>query len=191
MGLDSIELVMEIENYFRISITDAEAGQIQTVQQMLDCVADRLHLKSEDSSVRDRIFQKLAACLNGGSPLREEDLLVKYLDCSSDPDWKALLACMGMEIPRPPATRSTFQWLGGRFAGLSGSPAIFDQSAITLVDFAAAILAANRDRMLDPARIRSRFEIYAALIALTAEKTGVDYFEVRPDKSFGDDLGLD
>ena len=33
MGLDSIELVMEIENYFGIQIPDAEAEKIYTIQK--------------------------------------------------------------------------------------------------------------------------------------------------------------
>ena len=36
MGLDSVELVMEIENYFGIRIPDSEAEKIYTIQIMVD-----------------------------------------------------------------------------------------------------------------------------------------------------------
>lgn len=39
MGLDSVELVMEIEKYFDIRIPDPDAEKIPTVQNMVDAVA--------------------------------------------------------------------------------------------------------------------------------------------------------
>lgn len=44
MGLDLVELVMAIEEKFEISISDAEAGQIRTIGELCDCVAQKTTL---------------------------------------------------------------------------------------------------------------------------------------------------
>ncbi|QQE10998.1 hypothetical protein JD969_16060 [Planctomycetota bacterium] len=38
MGLEDVELIMEVENYFGIKISDAEAGQVKTVGDLCDLI---------------------------------------------------------------------------------------------------------------------------------------------------------
>ena len=42
MGLDTVELVIEVEKAFDISILDADAEKIITVGQLYDCVVSKL-----------------------------------------------------------------------------------------------------------------------------------------------------
>jgi acyl carrier protein len=44
MGLDSVELLMDIENFFSIQIPDTEAEKIYTIQNMVDSVAAHLNI---------------------------------------------------------------------------------------------------------------------------------------------------
>ena len=37
MGLDSVELIIRIEEHFDIAIPDKEAAQIETVQELANC----------------------------------------------------------------------------------------------------------------------------------------------------------
>src|SRR5215203_1088044 len=59
MGLDSVELLMEVENYFGIRIPDAEAEKIYTIQLMVDSVAAHLNIKDDGMGLRDEVFQKI------------------------------------------------------------------------------------------------------------------------------------
>ena len=45
MGLDSVEIVVEVENCFGIEIQDEDAANMRTVQHMVDYVWDRIEHK--------------------------------------------------------------------------------------------------------------------------------------------------
>lgn len=53
MGLDSVELIMKIEDTFGIRISDAQAQRCATVQDLHDAVMDRL----ETDGVDPRFFR--------------------------------------------------------------------------------------------------------------------------------------
>jgi len=59
MGLDSVELVMEVEKHFSISIPDREAEKAYSVGKLVDCVANILGVKSYDFSLREKTFSSL------------------------------------------------------------------------------------------------------------------------------------
>lgn len=48
MGLDTVYLLMKVENHFSISIPDLEAEKIVTVQDYYDTVAKHLSAKPEE-----------------------------------------------------------------------------------------------------------------------------------------------
>ncbi len=50
MGLESVELVMAIEEEFDISIPDEEAGNLDTVGKLYQYILDILYLKQSGSS---------------------------------------------------------------------------------------------------------------------------------------------
>jgi len=56
MGLDSIELVMEVEKHFSISIPDPEAEKAYTVGKLVDCVATIKGISFYDFSLREKTF---------------------------------------------------------------------------------------------------------------------------------------
>lgn len=56
MGLDSVELIMEVEKHFSISIPNREAEKAYTVGKLVDCVANILAVKSYDFTLREKTF---------------------------------------------------------------------------------------------------------------------------------------
>ena len=48
MGLDTVDLLMKVEDHFSISIPNSEAEQIVTVQNYYDAVAKYLNAKPEE-----------------------------------------------------------------------------------------------------------------------------------------------
>lgn len=61
MGLDSVDLLMKIEDRFKISIPDAEAEQIYTVQDFYDVVERHVKERPEQSfAIRYEINQIIA-----------------------------------------------------------------------------------------------------------------------------------
>jgi hypothetical protein len=59
MGLDSVELLVEIENYFGIEIPNNEAAKIYTVGNMVDGVARILRVEKYDFSLRQNTFNRI------------------------------------------------------------------------------------------------------------------------------------
>ena len=59
MGLDAVELIIEIEEAFDISFDDSEAGYIVTVGQLFDTIIKKLFLKSWKGCPTARAFYRL------------------------------------------------------------------------------------------------------------------------------------
>ena len=59
MGLDSVELVMAIEEKFGITISDEEACSILTVGDMHQCVVSKLNMSDKSSCLSQRAFHLL------------------------------------------------------------------------------------------------------------------------------------
>ena len=59
MGLDSVELVMAVEERFGISISDEEAQQIRTVGDMHQCVLSKIAVADKSSCLTQKAFHLL------------------------------------------------------------------------------------------------------------------------------------
>ena len=196
MGLDSVELVMEIENYFGISIPDPEAEKAVTVQAMVDIVARHLNATNNSSELRDKIFERVnSALLRLGLinvPVTLTDYISIYLSPDNDESWKAFKNELQLDIPRPDMiiqkeSKNIIDKL--KFA-ISFKP-MYEWSSITVDQFIAALCAINHNELIDRKNIKNTYEIYIAVTAITVDKIGVDYYEITPEKSFTSDLGVD
>jgi acyl carrier protein len=63
MGLDGVELLMEIEDAFKISISDEEVGQAVTVGKLYQCVLDKIKVSTEERCSSQKSFYLLRAAL--------------------------------------------------------------------------------------------------------------------------------
>lgn len=104
MGLDSVELLVEIENTFGINIPSKIAEQTSTVGQMYDVVWD---LIKQDNTPRCRtqtLFYKLRACLKNEFLFEEvispvsltEDIIPKQ---NRRKVWKLLEGRLSLKLP--------------------------------------------------------------------------------------------
>lgn len=74
MGLDSVELVMEVEKAFNIRIPDREAEKIITVGDFHNCVWRYLEEKQNDKCVSQQLFYKLRRLLADAFQLKKEEI---------------------------------------------------------------------------------------------------------------------
>ena len=56
MGLDSVELLISFEDKFGVSIPDAEAENIATLQQMADSIFEKVKLRPNDKCLSQIVF---------------------------------------------------------------------------------------------------------------------------------------
>jgi hypothetical protein len=59
MGLELVELVMDVEETFGISLPDARASEMRTVGDLYDCIVEILGREEEGDSLTNDVFERL------------------------------------------------------------------------------------------------------------------------------------
>jgi acyl carrier protein len=194
MGLDSVELVVSIEDYFHIRIPNAEAAKINTVQNMVDVVAAQLNINSTDTKLQDELFAKTTAGINQvctiADAMQLNSLVGEYISLSDKEKWSNTEKMLGLEIPLPPMPHKDHSGLLS-FIKKTLPPPAYDPAQINFTQFIAAMGACNYQILIAPFNITNKYEIFIAVSGITAERMGVDYYEIAADKSFSNDLGID
>lgn len=194
MGLDSVELLVTIENYFNISLSKAEAEKIDTVQNMVDSVAAQLHITSTDAKLQNELFAKITAAIKQvytiDNTIQLSSLISEYASFADKEKWRAIEHVLGLEIPlpsnpnKPPSSILSF-------IKTITPPLGYDPAQINFTQLIAAIGACNYQLLISPYNITSKYEIFTVVSGITAEKMGLDYYEIAAEKSFSNDLGID
>ena len=193
MGLDSVELLMEVEIFFGIRMPNTEAEKIDTVEDMVETVARHLNVTSNENTLQDKVFKQISSQLQQmeitGNQPQLNDLISDYVPANDAEKLKGLESLVHLRLPAPVITnaRSSKSWLKKY---MDQSPR-YDWKTITIEQFVDAVCADNYQKLLDPDRLESKYDIYICIMRITVDKMGVDYYEILPGKSFTSDLGID
>ncbi len=190
MGLDSVELLVKIEDFFQIAIPGPEAETIITIQQMVDTVAKHRNITSEEKILQASIFQQIKMCLSE-EDLNMQDKIFSFIGTEKQ-DYNVLATCLKMEVPFPDYVVVND---GKRFIDkikrfIPWQPS-YDAKELTFENLTDAILSNNYIDIIQASALTTKYEIYVAVAGMTVNQTGVDYYEIAPEKSFVTDLGLD
>lgn len=197
MGLDSVELLVEVEKYFNIQITNSDAAKINTVQSMVDMVCQYLNISSADPALRDMVFGRASDCIAQLYPDRTtiqlSDSIAKQFPAQTLEEWKSFEGLLGLRVPIPGSflTREASWHDSLSQMWQQASPPSYQWEDITISQFINAICACNCYDLIDRTHVTSSYEVYLVVIRITASQTGADYYEISPEKSFTDDLGID
>lgn len=187
MGLDSVELLMDFENYFSISVPDLEAEKISTVQNMVDFVSKEKQIFSEDSMLKERVLAKFYQFLPSTLPLNKDDLLFAQFHPGNKLFWHEIEFKMELKLPMP-------NWANDNSISKFFNRLIkpnYDWESIKVDRFIDVICFANYMALLKPSEISSTYEILVAIAGITHAKCGVDFYEIFPEKAFVKDFGID
>lgn len=195
MGLDSVELIMEIEKHFSISIPDREAEKAYTVGKLVDCVAKLLLVEKYDFTLRDSTLNKIQSALQdlnqdlaGFSP---SAYVAAVLDVKNTA--LILLLEQNLQLKLPGIDKQIPDRKGwfSKFTRWCGLTVQIDFSTLKWKKYIDIILAHNWEKLSGSVAYTSKYEIYIAVMKITADQTGVDYTAIGIEKSFTDDLGVD
>ena len=171
MGLDSVELVIDIENYFHISIPDIEAEKITAIKLMVDCVATHLNISNNNTDLRELIFQKLKDALLTlqieSSQIKLSDSVSTFISVNDKNFFLNLENNIFLKVPETNIS-----------------------SDLTFEKLADAICMSNYDFLIDENNITSTHQIYIAVSGITVNKAGIEEYEVKLHKYFTDDYGI-
>jgi hypothetical protein len=182
MGMDTVELVMAIEEEFGIDIPNQEAETLTTVGEMYDYLRLILGTKSPAHCMSQRLFYKVRRALieNYGVPRQSitVDSMLKDIVPESElkQSWPYLEVFSQLTFPRldpgwwPIASRLRF-----------------DQ--VTLRELIATMLVLNAEKLLIEPDTDEGIWVRMCKVIVTEFNFNAD--EIRPGASFTKDLGLD
>lgn len=195
MGLDIVELIVEVEKWFDITIPDAEAEKACTVGKLVDCIGRIKGIHTYDFSLREQVFltiRNLAVTYNDNASDFQLTQKVSASFPGGDPEMLGFLEReSGLNFPgfylNPPDKTTVLGKIKNWF--LTGER--IDFSEISWKRYTDLLIANNLEHFIGIHDVRSKYEIYLVVMKLTVDKTGVGYSEVALKKSFTDDLGID
>lgn len=191
MGLDSVELIMEVETFFNIKIEDKDAEKIYTVGDMTEHVSLLLNITSTDKNLFDNTFESVSNFL-GVTNLDNfiNDEITKYINFSDDTMLTEFKEKVGLIIPFN-KRKTTPDNLFAKIKTSIHNYFAHDWTNTKVIDFIEIILAENIKDILEAKPIQSKYEVYLAVAKLTVDKIGVEYSEIHQNASFTSDLGID
>lgn len=202
MSLDTVELIVAIENFFELYIPDTAAEQMHTVQDIADglCQLRGGCDAATPSPIRHgchaTIRRELQATLR--LPQRPAlDVPLAALLPATAAHWRPLLAELAgrtdWQFPRftdpvlpslPPTS-----WLGRLFQRQPERWTDWRHGSIAdLVDWTVAL---NYQRFYHGPDLTLAYDVLRAVTGIVAECSGVDVWEIRPQDSITADLGMD
>jgi len=188
MGLDSVELVMEWEKYFKIEIPDREASKMSTVQDAVEYISTQLKYSAQTIDTKRKLldeFKDSIVELGINLSMESTETLFQQIPAKDYDIWKKISLVTKLEMPDP-LTTGAF----GKFIDR-----IFPQKDFidpTTIDrFIDLIAAVNYKKIINRDNFQSKYEVMVAVMGITIEKIGVSPFEVFLSSSFTKDLGID
>ncbi|MCE3228580.1 MAG: phosphopantetheine-binding protein [Bacteroidetes bacterium] len=191
MGLDSVELLISFEDYFDIKVSTSEAEKIGTVQDMADCTSRHLNITDNSAALKTVLFEKLKSSLIQlqltDSSFSLSDKIFSILNPNDKESWTKLSEEISLQIPQPFTEADTII----KKVFFVGWQPKYDWKTVTVDQFITAVYASNYEKVIDPGKINTTYQILIAIAAITSDKLGVDPYEVQPEKKFTDDFGID
>jgi acyl carrier protein len=195
MGLDSVELIMDVEKHFSISIPDRESEKAARVGDLVNVVAKILNTPSYNFNLRESVFTLVSNELKKIKPsiieIHLNDLVLNTIDIDNTEENRLLESLIEAKLPgiktKIKEGLSTFEKLKNWF-DFEDSIGFEDLKWKKYIDI---LIAANLERFIKKGEYKSKYEIYLAIMKITVAKMGVMYQEIGIEKSFTDDLGVD
>lgn len=78
MGLDTVELIINMEKHFDIAIPDQEAGQIYTVQDIVNCVYSKISARPEKTMDMKEIEETVIRIVSESSGIPAHEIRLSH-----------------------------------------------------------------------------------------------------------------
>ncbi|MBT34421.1 MAG: hypothetical protein CMO01_32560 [Thalassobius sp.] len=196
MGLDTVELIMAFEDKFNVQISDADAGKVSTVSDVIEWLCAKLNIDSEQSELKDTLFSKVnTAFFDLGFITESLEWKTKLKEVlpkeEVEKHWNNIEYLITYKLPKLNKSDLGILEKKRSFLGMT----IFDSKSPFLDNdverFIDCIGALNYKRLIDFSSLSDVFEVKIAVIGITMEHSGVDIDEIFLTSTFTGDLGMD
>ncbi|HEY9677825.1 MAG TPA: acyl carrier protein [Drouetiella sp.] len=182
MGLDSVELIMAVEEEFGVDIPNETAAEMTTVGSIYDWLKDKLKDSNPAVCLSQTIFYQLRTALQKNYGLSRNRLLpdTRLSDLlpatAVEEGWPFLQRFMSL---RTPPCKVAHEFLGIRLSN----------ETLTIRELVGALIQLNRDGLVP--QWYSDEDIWSRLVRVFVRQLNVNAREVRPWASLTRDLGVD
>jgi len=197
MGLDSVELLMSVEDKFGIIISDEEAGKIHTVQDFADCVYSKILVNPTDKCLTQIVFYRIRKAFQN---LNLSELEIKPTSKISDLltqselkiNWNRLEAELGLKLPElvaidfNPNLNSHVKIFG--IKTIKRNTPVTKGTVKNLIDWTISL---NFEQTLDIQKITNKYEVERIISGIISENMGIPITEIELKHTITNDLGID
>jgi hypothetical protein len=201
MGLDSVELIVEVEKFFNITIPDNEAEQVFTVEDFAKTVSNHLIFQTTESEIFKTVFNKIQNYFIHELPYEIDSFQLEvplenlFIYDDKQGIWDKMQEYIELEIPKLSNTDliENYHPKSVRFFGITidtsfkKQPILKDKTVKNLVDW---IISINYQSLINPQKISNLYEIERAIVGITSEKCGIDVQDIELYHRFTYDLGI-
>jgi hypothetical protein len=185
MGLDSVELVMDWENFFQIDIPDSEASKMATVADAVNYISTHVNYVDRGINIKKMVLNNLHAGFSKlNIEISQDSLISSAIGTNEEGLWKELSSHVIYELPLPFSSGTIGKWFDKLF------PTKDNHDEVTFERFGDLVCAINYQTLVQP-DVQNQYEVMIAVMGITIEKIGVSPFEVYLSSSFTNDLGID
>ncbi|MFK7747872.1 MAG: phosphopantetheine-binding protein [Kordia sp.] len=197
MSLDSVALIVSIEKTFGISIPNAEAEMLATVQQIVDYVYEQIETQPNQKCLSQIVFYRIRKALeqfrNDKKDITPNTKMSEILsETNLASEWKRLEIKLQLKIPDL-VDLDLNKTLNKevKFFGLKlydRTEPVAENTLRKLIDW---IISMNFDKLISIEDISNKYEIERIVCAVVEDSTGVPVSEIKLHHSLTGDLGID
>lgn len=197
MGLDSVELVIEVEKQFGIQIENEVCEQIRTVDEFTQVIYDRVNLNPSEKCLTQVLFYKVRQVfISFGAEKRNifpHSVIREFLNQENIAfQWKEFSLQLDLKLPDlvrldiNPELNQHATFLGIKI--YQRSPPITSGNIQQLISW---IISLNYNKLSLLENFSSRFEIQQILIGIISDKIGIPVPEIEPHHRITNDLRIE
>ena len=197
MGLDSVELVMSVENKFGIRIPDTDCEKIYTVQDFSDTVFKMISIHPTDKCLIQIIFYRIRKAFKNLELTKVEikpDTKISDLLTQTElkANWNRLETEIGLKLPKlvaldfNPNLDTYVKFLGIRT--IKRKTPVTKGTIRQLIDW---ILSLNFEQIIDIQKITDKYEVERIISGIISKNLGIPISEIELKHSITNDLGID
>jgi len=197
MGLDSVELLMSVEDKFGIRIEDSEAEKIYTVQNFVDCVYSKIITNPNEKCLTQIVFYRIRKAFRNlnltEQKIKPETKITELLTQSElKENWHLLKTEIGLDLPKLVALDFNPE-LGShvKIFGIKTIKRTTPVSSGTMRELVDWTIALNQEKLIDIEKITDKYEVERIVIGIINRNLGIPISEIKLEHSITNDLGID
>ncbi len=197
MGLDSVELLMSVEDKFGIQIEDSEAEKIYTVQNFVDSVYSKIITNPNEKCLTQIVFYRIRKAFQNlklnDKEIKPETKITELLSQTELKEkWPLLKTEIGLELPELVALDFNPE-LGShvKIFGFKTIKRTTPVSSGTIRELIGWTIALNEQKLIDIEKITNKYEVERIIIGIINRNLGIPISEIKLEHSIPNDLGID